>query len=54
MAGHHAVMFALEEIKDKQDETNGRVRKAEQAIAVLTWAYGVGTLVIGWVVYQLP
>jgi hypothetical protein len=51
---HLAVMRGLEEIKEKQDETNGRVRKAEQDIAVLTWAYGLGIIVIGWIVYKLP
>jgi hypothetical protein len=35
---------------EKQDLTNGRVRKAELAIAVLAWAYGVGAAVIGWLV----
>lgn len=39
-----------EEIIALQKETNGRVRKAETAIAVLTWAYGLGALVIGWLV----
>lgn len=39
-----------EEIIALQRETNGRVRKAEAAIAVLTWAYGLGALVIGWLV----
>ncbi len=35
-----------------QGETNGRVRKAEIAIAVLKWAYGLGALVIGWLVLE--
>lgn len=39
-----------EEIIALQRETNGRVRRAESAIAVLTWAYGLGALVIGWLV----
>lgn len=34
----------------KQDTTNGRVRSAEKAIAVLMWAYGVGAAVVGWLV----
>jgi Flp pilus assembly protein TadB len=51
---HLAVMRSLEEIKEKQDETNGRVRKAEQNIAVLSWAYGLGVVVIGWIIYKLP
>jgi hypothetical protein len=51
---HSAVMRVLEEIKDKQEITNGRVTKAEQNLAVLNWAYGVGILVIGWIVYKLP
>jgi hypothetical protein len=51
---HAAVMRGLDEIKEKQDLTNGRVRKAEQNIAVLTWAYGVGAAVIGWIIYKMP
>lgn len=39
-----------EEIIALQRETNGRVRRAESAIAVLTWAYGLGAIVIGWLV----
>lgn len=33
-----------------QRETNGRVRKAEVAIAILQWAYAIGVAVIGWLV----
>lgn len=33
-----------------QRETNGRVRKAEMAIAILQWAYAIGIAVIGWLV----
>lgn len=44
----------LDRILEKQDLTNGRVRSAEQSIAVLTWAYGIGVVVIGWIVYKLP
>lgn len=36
----------------KQDITNGRVRKAEVAIAVLSWAYGLGVAVIAWLVIR--
>lgn len=43
-----------DQILAKQDVTNGRVRNAEQSIAVLTWAYGIGVVVIGWIVYRLP
>ena len=39
-----------EEIIELQKLTNGRVRSAEKAIAVLTWAYGIGAVVIGWLV----
>lgn len=38
---------------EKQDVTNGRVRAAEKSIAVLTWAYGLGVAVIGWIVYRV-
>lgn len=39
----------LETIIAKQDITNGRVRRAEVAIAILQWAYGIGAAVVaGW------
>ena len=39
----------LETIIAKQDITNGRVRRAEVAIAILQWAYGLGAAVAaGW------
>jgi len=44
----------LDATMGKQDLTNGRVRSAEVAIAVLMWAYGVGAVAIGWIVYKLP
>ena len=40
----------VQEIIRLQKDTNGRVRRAESAIAVLTWAYGLGAVVIGWLV----
>lgn len=33
-----------------QEATNGRVRRAEIAIAILQWAYAIGIAVIGWLV----
>lgn len=38
----------------KQDITNGRVRNAEKAIAVLGVVYTIGAAIIGWIVYKLP
>lgn len=35
-----------------QQATNGRVRAAEKAIAVLTWAYGLGAAVLAWIVIE--
>lgn len=35
-----------------QQVTNGRVRAAEKAIAVLSWAYGLGVVVLGWLVVE--
>lgn len=42
----------IDEILEQTTTTNGRVRKAEIAIAVLQWAYGLGVLVIGWLVVR--
>jgi hypothetical protein len=36
------------EIIELQKLTNGRVRAAEKAIAVLSWAYGLGAAVLAW------
>ncbi len=41
-----------EQIIELQKQTNGRVRAAEKAIAVLSWAYGLGVVVIGWLVIR--
>jgi hypothetical protein len=38
------------EIIELQKLTNGRVRDAEKAIAVLSWAYGLGAAVLAWLV----
>lgn len=47
---------ALDEKADQiirlQEATNGRLRAAEKAIAVLTWAYGLGAAVIAWLVIE--
>ena len=47
---------ALDEKADQiihlQQQTNGRVRAAEKAIAVLSWAYGLGVAVLAWLVVE--
>ena len=47
---------ALDEKADQiirlQEQTNGRVRAAEKAIAVLSWTYGLGVAVIAWLVIR--
>ncbi len=40
------------EIIELQKLTNGRVRAAEKAIAVLSWAYGLGAAVLAWIVIE--
>jgi hypothetical protein len=45
---HRALMGALDEIKEKQDKTNGRIQGAEKAIALLWGAYGIGLIALGW------
>lgn len=42
-----------DQIIDLQKTTNGRLRAAEKAIAVLSWAYGVAVVVIGWLVTEV-
>lgn len=49
---HVAVVALLTRIEVKQDLTNGRIGKAEKAIAVLSWAYGLGVVVLGWLVAE--
>ncbi len=41
-----------DQIIELQKLTNGRVRAAEKAIAVLSWAYGLGVVVLGWLVLE--
>lgn len=48
-----AINSKADRIIELQKETNGRVRKAEVAIALLQWAYGLGGLVVGWIVMDL-
>jgi hypothetical protein len=40
------------EIIELQKATNGRVRAAEKAIAVLSWAYGLGAGVLAWLIAE--
>lgn len=40
----------VDEILLNQATASERLRKAENAIAVLMWAYGLGAVVIGWIV----
>ncbi len=48
----YALNDKAEQIIELQKQTNGRVRAAEKAIAVLSWAYGLGVVVIGWLVIR--
>lgn len=48
----NALNDKAEQIIELQKLTNGRVRAAEKAIAVLSWAYGLGVAVIGWLVIR--
>lgn len=49
---HQVLVDKLNRIEAKQDYTNGRLQKAEIAIAVLQWAYALGVAVVGWVIYK--
>lgn len=51
-AQHDELVRRLDAISDKQDATNGRLMRAEVAIAVLQWAYTLGVGVVGWVIYK--
>ena len=47
LEGSHTLLRdKADQIIDKLDITNGRVRKAEIAIAVLQWAYAAGAAVL--------
>lgn len=47
-----ALEAKAEEIIELQRLTNGRVRAAEKAIAVLSWAYGLGAGVLAWMAIE--
>lgn len=42
-----------DKIIELQEAANSRLRKAETAIAVLKAAYGLGVVVIGWLVLEM-
>jgi hypothetical protein len=42
----------LDKILEQARLTNGRLRAAEKTIAVLSWAYGLGAVVIAWIVVE--
>lgn len=46
------VTARLDEILAQVQLTNGRVRRAEIAIAVLQWGYGLGAAVLAWMVLE--
>lgn len=50
---HAALLALLSEIRDEVKATNGRVRGAEKAIAVLQFAYMAGASVFGGVITAL-
>lgn len=41
---HEAVMKGIDGIHARLDALNGRTRKAETAIAILQWGYGLGAV----------
>ncbi len=42
----------LDSLIVKADTTNGRLRAAETAIAVLKWATGAGGIALGWLLVK--
>ena len=50
---HVAVMASLARIEARQEVANGRLVKAERAIAVLSVVYTIGAAVIGWLVLEV-
>lgn len=50
---HVAQMAALTRIEMRQEIANGRLGKAEKAIAVLSVVYTIGAAVIGWLVLEV-
>jgi len=49
---HDTVIGRLDAIVQRQDVANSRLQKAEIAIAILQWAYGLGVAVVGWIIYR--
>ena len=44
----------LDQILDQTTATNGRLRRAEIAIAILQWGYGIGAAVtMAWVIHMI-
>lgn len=46
---HEAVMTAISGVHTRLDILNGRTRKLEQKVSVLSWAYGVATAAAAYV-----
>ena len=40
---HEAIMEAISGVHERLDTLNGRTRKLENTVGVLSWAYGIAT-----------
>ena len=50
---HAEVLGAIQGVHERLDTLNGRTRSLENKVSVLSWAYGLGATVIGFVTYKI-
>ena len=50
---HKEVLGAIQGVHERLDTLNGRTRTLENKVSVLSWAYGLGAAIIGFLVYLI-
>lgn len=50
---HDQILTAISGVHDRLDVLNGRTRKLEQRVSVLSWAYTAGAAAISFIGYKV-
>lgn len=50
---HQEVLGAIKGVHDRLDTLNGRTRKLEEKVSVLSWAYAAGAAVLSFLTYKI-